>query len=133
MKFAPFVYEYIASDNWDFLEDVSGFESLKEFFGFEVPFTIEDFYNVDYDKIQEYLENWVEEHQLKVISSELMYYDLEKAYEKFEVVFYFEGKYYKTEHYDGEYVTHFKYGYPDCPEVFPYTETITITKYTTKS
>lgn len=127
MKFAPFIHEYIASDNWEFLEDLSGFKDPKEFFGFEVPFTIEDFYHVDYDKIPEYLENWVKEHQLKAIYSEVIEYDLEKSYEKIETVFSFEGKYYKTSYIISIYLDCFINGYPDCPEVFPHT--VTVTKY----
>lgn len=129
MKFAPFIHEYVASDDWEFLENMSGFRDTKEFFGFDVPFTEKDLNNENWESFRDYLENWIEEHQLKTISSEVTYYDLDKAYENVEVVFSFEGKYYKTECVESAYVDRFDCGYPDCPEVFPHTETITVTKY----
>lgn len=131
MKFAPFIHEYVASSDWDFLEDMSGFRNAKEFFGFDVPFTEDDLLNSEnWDDLEEYLEKWVEEHQLYVVASEVVYYDLDKSYEEVEVVFSFEGKYYKTEYISSAYVGHFDDGYPeDCKEVFPHTKTIEVTKY----
>lgn len=130
MKFAPFIYEYVASpDDWEFLESMSGFNSAKEFFGFDISFTEVDLDNENWNDFREYLEKWIEEHQLKVVASEVVYYDLDKSYEEVEVVFSFEGKYYKTEYISSAYVGRFDDGYPDCNEVFPHTETITVTKY----
>lgn len=130
MKFAPFIYEYVAQDNWEFLENMLGFRDTKEFFGFDVPFTEEDLNNENWESFRDYLENWVEEHQLKVIDSEVIHYDLEKSYEEVEVVFSFDGKYYKTEYIRSVYVGPFEHGYPkDTKEVFPHTKTITVTKY----
>ena len=39
MKFSPFVYDYIVSDDWEFLENMTGYNDPKEYFGFELPFT----------------------------------------------------------------------------------------------
>lgn len=130
MKFAPFIYEYVASDSWEFLENMSMFSDPKEFFGFECSFTEADLDNENWEDFRSYLEKYVEEHQLKVMNSEVTYYDLEKSREEVEVVFSFDGKYYKTEYISSAYVGPFEYGYPkDAKEVFPHTKTITVTEY----
>lgn len=128
MKFAPFIYEYIVSDDWEFLEYVP--EDLKEYFGFDVPFTRDDLNNENWENSKKYLEDWVAEHKLKVIETETDYVDLEKSYEEIKVVFSFEGKYYETTYIYSLYVTPFEYGYPkDSKEVFPHTKTVTVTEY----
>lgn len=130
MKFAPFIHDYVASDDWEFLDNMSKFSNLKEYFGFDVPFTEDDLNNENWEDFRNYLEDWVAEHKLKVISSEVTWYDLDKAYEEVEVVFSFDGKYYKTEYISSAYVSPFEYGYPeDTREVFPHTKTVTVTKY----
>lgn len=130
MKFAPFIHEYVASDDWEFLENMSGFSDAKEFFGFDVPFTEDDLNNENWDSFREYLENWVTEHNLVIISDEVVYYDLEKGYEDHEVIFSFEGKYYKTSYSTSWCWGPYRDSYPDnVKEVFPHTETVTVTKY----
>lgn len=130
MKFAPFVYDYVASCDWEFLDNMIEFSDPKEYFGFDVPFTYDDLNNENWKDFKKYLKDWVTEHKLAVVDLEVTYYDLDKAYEEVEVVFSFEDKYYKTEYISSAYVSPFEYGYPDDSKVvFPHTETITVTKY----
>lgn len=130
MKFSPFIYDYIISDDWEFLDNMTSYQDSKEYFGFDVPFTEEDLCNDNWDKFREYLEKWIQEHQLDVVDSEVVWYDLEKGYEDIDVIFSFEGKYYKTSYSTGWSWGPYRYGYPeDSKEVFPHTKTIEVTKY----
>lgn len=94
------------------------------------PFTEKDLNNENWEDFKKYLEDWVTEHKLEVVDSEVTYYDLEKAYEKVEVVFSFDGKYYKTEYINSYCLDPFDNGYSEyTKEVFPHTKTVTVTKY----
>lgn len=130
MKFSPFVYDYIVSDDWEFLENMTGYNDPKEYFGFELPFTEKDLWNENWEEFRNYLEDWVHKHQLDVIDSKVTYYDLEKGYEDVDTVFSFEGKFYKISYYTSWFYSPYKDGYPsEAREVFPQTKTIEVTEY----
>ncbi len=57
MKFSPFVYDYIVSDDWEFLENMTEYNDPKEYFGFELPFTEKDLWNENWEEFRNYLED----------------------------------------------------------------------------
>lgn len=124
MKFAPFIYDYLTTDDWDFLEEID--DDVKEYFGFDVPFTKGEI-DEKWDEIQLFLEDWIIEHGLKEVASQVVYTDLEKCYQEIEVVFSFDGKYYRFVYIYSLFLSTFADGYPkESEEVFPVTKTITV-------
>lgn len=132
MKFAPFIFDYIATDDWGHLENISDHSNPKEYLGFDIPLDLKDLsYNSPkWDELVEMVNDWVTKHNLAIISDEVVYYDLEKGYEDHEVVFSLEGRYYRTSYSTSWCWGPYRDGYPDdVKEVFKHTETVTITKY----
>ena len=133
MKFAPFIYDYVARDEWDHLENILGSSDHKEYLGFALPFDfkeLQDSRSTRWDELTVICEEYVEQHSLKVVDFKETYHDLEKGYEEYEVVFSFDGKFYSTEYYCGPWISPYDNGYPDeVAEVFPHTKTIEVTEY----
>jgi uncharacterized protein (DUF302 family) len=78
MKFPYSVLHYVISEDidWDDLD--------------ELPFEAEE--NADYDEVCNKLDEYFREHGIEVVKQETTYCDLEKAYEKVEIIFSFDGK-----------------------------------------
>lgn len=133
MKFSHFIYDYVACDDWDHLENILGYSSPKEYLGFDIPFDFEELFNNKsprWDELRTICEKYASEHGLKVVDTKETYHDLEKGYEDYETVFSFDGKLYLTEYYCGPWSSPYEHGYPEeAKEVFPHKETITVTKY----
>ena len=80
-------------------------------------------------KLPKLFEQYCNDHNFHQVDREVTYYDLSKRYETIEVVFSFEGKYYKYEYYDWDDGNECEDIDTDLKEVFPHTSTIEVTKY----
>lgn len=132
MKFAPFVFDYIVTDDWEHLENISDYPNPRDYLGFDIPSNLENLsYNSPkWDELVRIADAWVTEHNLAVISNEVVYHDLEKGYEDHEVVFSFEEKYYKTSYSTSWCWGPYRDGYPDdIKEVFPHKKIIEVIEY----
>ena len=106
MKFPYSVLHYVISEDidWDDLD--------------ELPFEVDE--NADYDEVCQKLDEYFCEHAIETVKHDTVYCDLEKAYEKLDVVFTFDGKYYGFEYRYSPYNGY--YDIPcdeDLPELIP--------------
>ena len=123
MEFAPFIYEYVANNDYYNLEDILNYDNPKDYLGFDLPFKFEDTPKC-WKKLENICKNYIDEHKIEIVQKNIIDTDLEKGSEEIEAVFSFDGKYYLFGYYSSwcESIC----DYPDdAIEVFPHTKTIT--------
>ena len=124
MKFAPFIYEWLVDAYW-----LCPFGDPNEFFGFEVPFTKEEFENSKYgdeltEEMKRIIYSYVDEHGIDIISTTQDDRDLKKGCIYITLVFSFDGDYYAFDYINSYFHDPFVYGYPEARQVFPHNKEV---------
>lgn len=126
MEISDFLFDYIVLDSFEGIDQsLKTKEDLLRYCGFDVPFTIEEVQEWNED-VEQFFNNYLEEHNFKVIESNIDYYNLEKSYIKRTVIFTFEDKYYKTHYIESSYISPLAYGKKKIYEVTPHEKTIIV-------
>lgn len=97
-----FIFDLIVEGEFYELPEFDSQKEWEDYLGEKCPVEF------DSDDLYEFVNKWLDNHKLSVVSSELYYYDLEKGYVIQEVV------------------------WQEPYEVYPVEETVTITKYHAK-
>lgn len=119
-----FIFDLIVEGEFYELPEFDSQKELEDYLGekCQVEFDSDDLY--------EFVNKWLDNHKLSVVSSELYYYDLEKGYVIQEVVYTMDGRYYRMFYTDD--INYNPEVWQEPYEVYPVEETVTITKYHAK-
>ena len=125
MKFLPFIYDYVSVDDYTYIGNILNYSDPKEYLGFNLPFKIkelEDDSSSRWEELIELCDKYIKNHGIQVVDTEETYHNLEKNYSLYDVIFTFEGKYYKINCCNSPFVGPFEWsGYPkEAIEVFPH-------------
>lgn len=93
MNFPPFIYDYVTDRDW--VERAQD-KNLNDYFGFDVTFTKEDLENYNYDKLDNCIGEYIYSHNLEVLESETLDFDLERSVAQDKIIFSYDDKYYQT-------------------------------------
>lgn len=121
-----FIFDLIVEGEFYELPEFDSQKELEDYLGEKCPVEFDSYS----DDLYEFVNKWLDNHKLSVVSSELYDYDLEKGYVIQEVVYTMDGRYYRMFYTDS--INYDSEVWQEPYEVYPVEETITITKYYAK-
>lgn len=121
-----FIFDLIVEGEFYELPEFDSQKELEDYLGEKCPVEFDSYS----DDLYEFVNKWLDNHKLSVVSSELYDYDLEKGYVIQEVVYTMDGRYYRMFYTDS--INYDSEVWQEPYEVYPVEETVTITKYYAK-